>query len=303
MRNREAAIGYPGMGDLNTWESSWCDALWWPDLEDVDEELLVDGEECDHDSDRDEVSEEKDDDPECFEPKPVVVRITRFPMAFSVLFKAISTISIVHTLCCCVRCCDRGEFPPAAKFKFNSRLDSSSSDELGSARGWAPGLPVLFRLKMLRSSSWRFHSCLPVENESSCCPTGLLSRGLAPPEEVDDVEVLKLSSRSVSDRLLPRNSCARGEAAGTTSAAAGVIITMTVCCTLRGSSLVLTPVLLFRKYSSPVCTACRNTKNNQPHVIPSPHDHEQTKQKTHNSLQYPQSHSWSALRYMLEATI
>lgn len=184
-------IGYFGMGDFNIWELLWCDVFWWLDFEDVDEELLVDGEECDYDLDWDEVSEEKDDDLECFELKFVVVCIICFFMVFFVFFKVIFIIFIVYMFCCCVCCCDCGEFLFVVKFKFNFRLDFFLFDELGSVRGWVLGFFVLFRFKMLWLFSWRFYSCLFVENESSCCFMGLFLCGFVFFEEVDDVEVFK----------------------------------------------------------------------------------------------------------------
>jgi hypothetical protein len=125
----------------------------------VEEELLVEGEERDQELGS-EVRDEKEDDP----------GISRLPMAFSVRLRACSTISMVHTLWCWWE--GEGEVPPADKLRLSSRLDSSS-EELGKA----PGLPpVLLRLTVLRSSSCRFQSCLPVEKDSSCCAGGLLAR-------------------------------------------------------------------------------------------------------------------------------
>lgn len=178
----------------------------------------MEGEDCDHEgSEREDVSDENEEDPD-----PLGPSISRLPMAFSVRFNAFSTISMVHTLWW-----REGEPVLVDRFKLSSRSESSS--ELGKEDG---GGAVLFRLTMLRSSSWRLQSCLPVEKERRCCCC--CCGGGLPPDEAEDVEArCKLS---VSERLLARNSCSEETIGGC------------CCCDcFRGSSLVRAPELLFTK--------------------------------------------------------
>lgn len=154
----------------------WKDGKWseGSDLEmsTEEDELLVEGEEWDQEGSlRADVREEKLDDPESF---------GRFPMAFSVRFNACSTISMVHTLWW-----RDGDAPPADKFR------SSSRSEFGA---------VLFKLTAERgSSNCKLHNCLPVENDNRCVAGDS-------PDDADDVDARKLSSRKVSLLLLARNS-------------------------------------------------------------------------------------------------
>ena len=171
------------------------------DLEDVDEELLVEGEGTTPESigsERVEVRDEKEEDIESFCCRR---GISLFEMgivieAFSaVLFKAFWIISMVHTVCSWRFAREGDEEPPAAKLRSSSKLDSSSASNSSH----------LLAKDTWRSSACKFHSCLPVVNDLSrevfCC---LLRRGL--PDEEDEDALRLFSCLSVSDLLLPKNS-------------------------------------------------------------------------------------------------
>jgi cytoskeletal protein RodZ len=153
----------------------------------VDEELLVEGDGATLEStgsERVDVRDEKEEDTES------LCGISLLGIVVVVLFKAFWIISMVQTVCW-----EGDEEPPAAKLRSSSKLESSS---------W-------------RSSSCKFQSCFPVENDRSCDEVDCFGRGL--PDEDDTL--------FYSDLLLPRNSCA----------------CTSVC--FRGSMNVLTPELLF----------------------------------------------------------
>jgi hypothetical protein len=118
------------------------------------------------------------------------------------------------------------------------------------------------------SASWIFHNCVPVENDNICCDCDFSA-----PEDEDD-EVLcccckLISSRRISDFLLPRNSWAHGrEDVGDNGCIAIRGVTFSGC--LRGSSSDVIPVDLFTNESFPVCSNIHThedeEENNMTHI-------------------------------------
>lgn len=172
------------------------------DLEEVDEELLVEGEGAtpleSMGSERVEERDEKEDDTEILCCKRGISLFTTggdVEEFSAVLFKAFWIISMVHTVCSWRFSREGDEEPPTAKFKSSSKLDSSS----GSTSSHS------FSKDTWQSSSCKFHSILPVENDKSWEATCfLLRRGL--PEEEGDETFTLFSFLKISQLLLPKNS-------------------------------------------------------------------------------------------------
>ncbi len=169
---------------------------------------------------------------------------------------ALWTISILQTLCSCSRGVREGEpAAPAVRLRSSFKFDLSWAAWSWSRSSAAAASTVLQLISFMRlifvlwSASCRFQTCVPVENDNICV--------LVLPEAEPDVEeeepvrccCCKLSSRRISDFLLPRNSCVDGSIAIRGATFSGCF---------RGSFSEVIPIVLLTKESLPVCCIQRH---------------------------------------------